>query len=261
MTSPDAIVQVHRDGGVLRLTLDNPTKLNAVDATALTTMAEAVEQAAEDGTTRVTVLTGAGRAFCSGADLAPTTSRVVPGTPSTLEAANRLVTALRSAPQPVLAAVNGPAVGVGCSLVLACDLAIARTSAFFLLSFTKVGLMLDGGATWTLPRAVGRMRAARLAMLTERIPASTAADWGLVSHVTTDEDFDAEVETWVTQLAAGPPLALAHTKAGLRAADTATLIESLDEERRGQELCLSSADYREGASAFRDKRSPRFVGH
>jgi enoyl-CoA hydratase/carnithine racemase len=242
------------------LTLDNPAKLNAVDANALTTMAEAVERAADDGSTRVTVLTGAGRAFCSGADLAPATSRV-PGAPSTLEAVNRLVIALRSAPQPVVAAVNGPAVGVGCSLVLACDLAIARASAFFLLSFTKVGLMPDGGATWTLPRAVGRMRAARMAMLAERIPASTAADWGLVSHVTADEDFDAEVEAWVTQLAAGPPFALTQIKAALRAADTATLIESLDEERRGQELCLSSADYREGAAAFRQKRPPRFVGH
>jgi enoyl-CoA hydratase len=260
MSSPVPIVQVHRDGGVLMLTLDNPAKLNAVNATALTTMAETVEKAADDGSTRVVVLTGAGRAFCSGADLAPTTS-AVPGTPSTLEAANRFVTALRSAPQPVLAAVNGPAVGVGCSLVLACDLAVARASAFFLLSFTKVGLMPDGGATWTLPRAVGRMRAARMAMLAERIPASIAADWGLVSHVTADEDFDAEVEAWVTQLADGPPLALAHTKAALRAADTATLIESLDEERRGQERCLSSADYREGATAFRDKRPPLFVGN
>jgi enoyl-CoA hydratase len=260
MSSPDPFVQVHRDGGVLRLTLDNPAKLNAVNATALTSMAEIVEKAADDGSTRVVVLTGAGRAFCSGADLAPTTS-AVPGAPSTLEAANRLVTALRSAPQPVLAAVNGPAVGVGCSLVLACDLAIARASAFFLLSFTKVGLMPDGGATWTLPRAVGRMRAARMAMLAERISASTAADWGLVSHVTADEDFDAEVAACVTQLAAGPPLALAQTKAALRAADASTLLETLDVERRGQELCLSSADYREGATAFRDKRAPRFVGH
>lgn len=247
---------VVREGDVLRLTFDKPDRLNALTADMIHAAADAVDAAAGDGT-RVIVLTGSGRAFSSGADVGP--DGAAPGF-DTLDAANRFTLALTSSPLPVVAAVNGIAAGVGCSFALAADLTVARESAAFMLAFTKIGLMPDGGASLLVPAAVGRARAARMALLAEKVSATQAAEWGLIAEVVSDDAFDARIDQLVEQLAAGAPLAYAATKRVLRAATLADLPAILDAERAGQGPLLESADFAEGIAAFQEKRPARFTG-
>ena len=247
---------VVREGNVLRLTFDKPDRLNALTADMIHAASDAVDAAAGDGT-RVIVLTGSGRAFSSGADVGP--DGAAPGF-DTLDAANRFTLALTSSPLPVVAAVNGIAAGVGCSFALAADLTVARESAAFMLAFTKIGLMPDGGASLLVPAAVGRARAARMALLAEKVSATQAAEWGLIAEVVSDDAFDARIDQLVQQLAAGAPLALAATKRVLRAATLAELPEILAAERAGQGPLLESADFTEGVAAFQEKRPARFTG-
>jgi enoyl-CoA hydratase len=247
---------VVREGDVLRLTFDKPDRLNALTADMIHAAADAVDAAAGDGT-RVIVLTGSGRAFSSGADVGP--DGAAPGF-DTLDAANRFTLALTSSPLPVIAAVNGIAAGVGCSFALAADLTVARESAAFMLAFTKIGLMPDGGASLLVPAAVGRARAARMALLAEKVSATQAAEWGLIAEVVSDDAFDARIDQLVQQLAGGAPLAYAATKRVLRAATLADLPEILAAERAGQGPLLESADFAEGIAAFQEKRPARFTG-
>lgn len=247
---------VVREGNVLRLTFDKPDRLNALTADMIHAASDAVDAAAGDGT-RVIVLTGSGRAFSSGADVGP--DGAAPGF-DTLDAANRFTLALTSSPLPVIAAVNGIAAGVGCSFALAADLTVARESAAFMLAFTKIGLMPDGGASLLVPAAVGRARAARMALLAEKVSATQAAEWGLIAEVVADDAFDARIDELVEQLAAGAPLAYAATKRVLRAATLADLPAILDAERAGQGPLLESADFAEGIAAFQEKRPARFTG-
>lgn len=247
---------VVREGNVLRLTFDKPDRLNALTADMIHAASDAVDAAAGEGT-RVIVLTGSGRAFSSGADVGP--DGAAPGF-DTLDAANRFTLALTSSPLPVIAAVNGIAAGVGCSFALAADITVARESAAFMLAFTKIGLMPDGGASLLVPAAVGRARAARMALLAEKVSATQAADWGLIAEVVADDAFEARIEELVEQLAAGAPLAYAATKRVLRAATLADLPAILDAERAGQGPLLESADFAEGIAAFQEKRPARFTG-
>lgn len=249
-------LRVERAGDVLRLTFDKPDRLNALTADMIHAAADAVDAAAGDGT-RVIVLTGSGRAFSSGADVGP--DGAAPGF-DTLDAANRFTLALTSSPLPVVAAVNGIAAGVGCSFALAADLTVARESAAFMLAFTKIGLMPDGGASLLVPAAVGRARAARMALLAEKVSATQAAEWGLIAEVVADDAFDARIDQLVEQLAAGAPLAYAATKRVMRAATLADLPAILDAERAGQGPLLESADFAEGIAAFQEKRPARFTG-
>lgn len=253
-------VVIERDGAVLRITWNRPETMNGVTAPILAAAADAVESVADDPAIRVIVLTGAGRGFCSGADLAAGMVEHGGPTPDTLEVANRIVSALRTSPKPVVAAVNGPAAGVGVSLALAADLVVARESAFFLLAFTRIGLMPDGGATALVGAAIGRARAARMALLAERIPAPQALEWGLISHVVPDDSFDEGVAEVVAALVAGPPLAYAETKAALAETSLALLDAALERERAGQTRLLGSADFAEGVAAFLEKRPPGFTG-
>jgi enoyl-CoA hydratase/carnithine racemase len=248
------IVEIQSD--ILRITFDRPDRLNSLSAEILSAVADAVDAAPANGA-RVIVLTGSGRAFSSGADVGA--DGAPPGL-DTLDAANRLVTSITLAPAPVVAAVNGIAAGVGCSIALAADLAIATESAGFMLAFTKIGLMPDGGASMFVPAAAGRARAMRMALLAEKISAKTAADWGLIAEVVPDTEFAAAVEKIVLHLASGPPLALAATKRVLNAATISSMSGILQAEREGQEPLLASADFAEGMAAFQGKRAAEFTG-
>jgi enoyl-CoA hydratase/carnithine racemase len=249
-------LRVDRQDGVLRITFDRPDRLNSLTAEIIHAVADLVEAADTDGT-RVIVLTGSGRAFSSGADVGP--DGAPPGL-DTLDAANRLTMAITHSPVVVVAAVNGVAAGVGCSFAVAADLAIAKESAAFMLAFTKIGLMPDGGASLLVPAAIGRARAARMALLAEKVSATTAAEWGLIADVVPDAEFEARIEALAAQLAAGPPLAYAATKRTLNAATLSLLEAILRAERDGQEPLLASADFAEGMAAFQGKRPAVFTG-
>ena len=257
MTTPPHLL-VERTDGVARLTFNRAERLNALTAELLSETAAAVEGFGADPQVRVLVLTGAGRAFSSGADLSR--SAVAGPQGVTIDAANRLIRAVRAAPQPVIAAINGPAVGVGCSIALAADLTVARESAYLLLAFTRVGLMPDGGATALLPALIGSARAARMAMLAERIPATQAADWGLLSHVVPDSDFEAETDSITAQLATGPTAAHTRIKRAFNKTALTHLESALQFEREAQAELFETEDVREGVAAFAAKRPPRFLG-
>ena len=250
---------VHREDGVLRLVLDRPDRLNAVTAAMLHGLADQVEAVAADASVRVVVLTGSGRAFCSGADLAGDgiDPRSLPS-PPTLDAAERLVHGLQAAPQPVVAAVNGPAVGIGCSIALACDLVVAAESAYFLLSFTNIGLMPDGGATLLVPSSIGRALAMEMALVPERVPAAQARQWGLIHRAVPDADLDGAVSALVARLAAGPRDAQAAAKRAVNHATLPGLDAALARERAGQVELLRTADFAEGVAAFAARRPPAF---
>lgn len=246
--------------GVLRLTLDRPETLNALTAEMADAFAATLERAQGRDDVRVVLLTGAGEAFCSGADLSGPDAHENFDV-SALDRANRIVRAIVALDQPVVAEVGGVAAGVGCSIALAADLAVVAPSASFVLAFTRIGLMPDGGATATVAAAVGRARAMRLALLGEPLPAEEAYDAGLVSHLVGPyEELQEVVGPLVSRLAAGPPLAYAATKRAVNAATLDGLEDALDRERAGQTLLLRTADVAEGMRAFAEKRRPRFTG-
>lgn len=241
---------------VLRIAFNRPQSLNALTTGMMNRAADAIEASAGDSGVRTVLLTGTGRAFSAGAAL----SAGEKPDADTIDAANRLTTAIRQIPKPVVAAVNGLAAGVGCSFALAADLAIARHSAYFLLAFANIGLMPDGGATALLPATIGRARTARMAMLAERVPAQQAADWGLISHVVPDDAYDSLVDDVVTRLASGPTAAFARMKQAINESSSPHLEQALASERAGQAALFETDDYTEGVAAFLGKRTPRFAG-
>jgi enoyl-CoA hydratase len=172
---------------------------------------------------------------------------------------NRLIRAIVALPHPVVAVVQGPAAGVGVSIALACDVVLASEKAFFMLAFTKIGLMPDGGASALIAAAVGRIRAMRMALLAERLPAAEAFNAGLITAVYPAEDFDAEVDKVIAKLLAGPAVAYAKTKDAINAATLTELDAALEREFRGQSVLLRSPDLIEGATAFQQRRTPNFA--
>ncbi|GAA3164384.1 hypothetical protein GCM10020255_049140 [Rhodococcus baikonurensis] len=197
--------------GVLRLTFDRPKRMNAIDLPTMSAFAAAVRDGGADPAVRTIVITGSGRAFCTGADLAA--AAVNPADPKVvMDAATSLIRAVTSAPVPVIAAVNGPAAGVGVSIALAADLTYAASSAYFLLSFVNIGLMPDGGASALVPAAIGRARAAEMALLGERVSADDAERFGLVSRTVSDEDFATHPVDRRSNVQGSPPCPRTHQK-------------------------------------------------
>jgi enoyl-CoA hydratase len=233
--------------GVLTVTINRPESLNALTADVLNGIADAMTAA------------GAGRGFSSGADISPDRGGVDTVPMETLDAADRAVRSITAVPHPVVALVHGPAAGVGVSLALACDVVLASEKAFLLLAFTKIGLMPDGGASALVAAAIGRIRAMRMALLAERISASDALEWGLVSAVYPAESFDANADKVVATLAAGPAVALAKTKDAINAATLSEFDAALRREYDGQSQLLQAADVREGMRAFQERRAPKFT--
>ncbi|MBU9766337.1 enoyl-CoA hydratase [Mycobacterium sp. TNTM28] len=253
-------VTVSLEDGVLSVTLNRPDSLNSLTQRMLVAVSEAIELAATDPNVRVVRLGGAGRGFSSGAGLSEEDQDAKAGTPeSVLDAANRAVAAIVTLPKPVVAAVHGPAAGVGVSLALACDVVLASEAAFFMLAFTKIGLMPDGGASALVAANIGRIRAMRLALLAERLTAAEAYDWGLVSGLYPADEFDAAVDKAVAKLRSGPAVALRKTKQAVNAATLTELEGAFAREREGQLQLLVSADFHEGAKAFQQNRRPEFT--
>src|SRR6202011_1579340 len=259
--APVAGLDVTLTDGVLSVTIDRPDSLNSLTIPVITGIADAMERAATDPEVRVVRLGGAGRGFCSGAGISAddmSGSGGVPPDEIVLEI-NRLVRAVAAVPPPVVAVVQGPAAGVGVSLALACDVVLASDKAFFMLAFTKIGLMPDGGASALIAAAVGRIRAMRMALLAERIPAVEAHEWGLVTAVYPADQFDAEVDKVVAMLVSGPVVALRKTKNAINEATLTQLEAALEREKQGQLVFIESNDFREGTKAFQQRRPAKFT--
>ena len=253
-----ALVKVEIEGGVHRITLYRPEVMNALNRAMRVELLAAL-RAGHAG--RVIVLTGAGRGFCSGQDLTDADGLDAAGFEAILnEEYVPMIRAITEAPVPVIAAVNGAAVGAGANLALACDLVIAAESAVFVQAFTRIGLIPDAGGTSFLPRRVGLQRAMGAALLAEPVPARQAADWGMIWEAVPDERFAEVVTARATKLASGPTGAYAALKQALRGAFDQSLEAQLAVEARLQGACGASADFREGVAAFLEKRAPRFSG-
>lgn len=261
MSDPTVLLSVQ--AGVARITLNRPDKLNSFTRAMHLELREAIAIIANDPGVRAVVLTGSGRGFCAGQDLADLSFE--PGNMTDLgalvdELFNPLVRSLQAMRKPVIARVQGIAAGAGANLALGCDFVIAGRSASFLQAFINIGLIPDSGGTHLLPHRVGVARAMGLAMLGEKLPAAEAEAWGLIWKCVDDDQLDAEVDRLAARLANMPTKALAAAKHAIRASLTQTLDASLDLERDLQADLSASHDYLEGVQAFLQKRPPRFEG-
>ncbi len=258
--TPVAGLSVTLSDGVLAVTIDRSDSLNSLTVPVITGIADAMERAATDPEVKVVRLGGAGRGFCSGAGISADDVSETGLSPDEIVCEiNRLIRAIAAVPHPVVAVVQGPAAGVGVSLALACDIVLASESAFFMLAFTKIGLMPDGGASALMAAAVGRIRAMHMALLPERLPATEALSWGLVSAVYPADEFEAEVDKVIARLSAGPVAAFGKTKLAINAATLTSLDPALQREYEGQAVLLRSHDFVEGTKAFQQRRAPEFT--
>ncbi|MCU9846644.1 enoyl-CoA hydratase-related protein [Defluviimonas sp. WL0024] len=245
--------------GVAVVTLDRPAVMNALNTTMRAEITDAVGRA--DGTVRVIVLTGSGRAFCSGQDLGDRAAGSDFDLERTLaEEYEPMLRAILAARVPVIAAVNGAAAGAGANLALAADVVIAAESASFIQAFTRIGLIPDAGGTFALPRLVGMARAMGAALFAEKVTARQAADWGMIWEAVPDDAFEARWKARAEALAAGPTEAFVRVKQALRASLGNDLDAQLALEARLQGECGRTADFAEGVAAFLEKRPARFRG-
>ncbi len=257
-------VLVSLEAGVLSLTLNRPEKLNAFNPDMHQALRQGLERAAAETEVRAVLLTGAGRGFCAGQDLA---ERDVSAGAAPIDLSvslgsnyNPLVRRLRELPKPVVCAVNGVAAGAGANIALACDLVLAARSARFVQAFSRIGLVPDSGGTYFLPRLVGTARAMGLSMLAESIGAEQAEQWGLIWKAVDDDRLGNEALALARRLASGPTKGYGLLKKALNASSGNSLDAQLDLERDLQREAGFTEDYREGVSAFKEKREPRFKG-
>jgi 2-(1,2-epoxy-1,2-dihydrophenyl)acetyl-CoA isomerase len=259
-------VELERRDAAAIIRLNRPEALNAWNATLGDELLDAVRAVGADDAVRAVCITGAGRAFSSGADLRELASRPLTAegfidvyTPLTT-VYHPILTGLRTMPKPVLAALNGPAVGIGCSLALCCDLVVAAESAYLSLAFARIGLAPDGGVAALVAARVGGGRAAEMALLGERVSASTALRWGLVNEVLPDLEFQLGADALLHRLATGPTRSYAGSKRQLNAWLYAGWEQQLELEARLQQELAASSDFAEGVAAFLDKRGADFRG-
>ncbi len=252
------------EGGVARLTLNRPDRLNSFTVQMHADVADALSKVESDASIRVLLLTGAGRGFCAGQDLSD--RAVAPGADgvdlgeSLENRYNPLVRRIIALQKPVICAVNGVAAGAGANIAFAADIVLAAKSAKFIQSFSNIGLVPDSGGTWILPRLAGHARALGLALTGEPLLAEKAEEWGLIWRAVDDGDLAAEAGKLAAKLASGPTKGLAAIKLAMRKGWLATLDEQLDLERDLQRELGRSSDYKEGVAAFGEKRPPKFTG-
>jgi 2-(1,2-epoxy-1,2-dihydrophenyl)acetyl-CoA isomerase len=257
-------VNLYRRGTSAKIELNRPDRFNAWSDQFSLDLLDATRVVAGDPDVRAVLITGAGRAFSSGADLKEGAELAKQGDfdPYRVltERYHPIITSIRLMPKPVVAAVNGPAVGIGLSLALACDLVVAAESAYFLLAFVNIGLVPDGGSSVLVPSRIGFARAAELAILGEQLPAPKALDWGLINRVWADGEFAAECDALLDRLAAGPTRSYAGTKRQLNRWLYEQMDGQLEFEAGIQREMAATADFAEGLASFGDKRPPRFTG-
>lgn len=256
-------IELEREGDVAVIRLNDPATLNAVTLATIEEIGAALDEIT--GSARAMVLTGAGRAFCSGANLSGGMgggpSDGLPDAGRSLEThINPLMLRLRDLPFPWVSAVKGSAAGVGCSLALAADLVVAGESAFFLQAFARIGLVPDGGSSWLLAKGVGRARAMEMMLLGERIPAAKALEWGMINRLVPDEQVMPTALDLAKALAAGPTQSLAMIRRMAWSAADASFEDAIATERKNQRDAGRTADHREGVAAFLAKRPARFTG-
>lgn len=256
-----AMIETERRGDVLVITLNRPDRLNAAPPAMFDQIAGAI--GALDGA-RAVLLCGAGRAFCSGADVAGGALSADDPASATYRALtehyNAALLKLAAIDVPLVSAVRGPAAGIGSSLALAADLCIASDTAYFLQAFVNIGLVPDGGASWMLPRLIGRARAMELMLLGEKLPAAKALEWGLIHRVVADDALDAEAFALAERLAAGPTRAMGAIRRNAAFALESTYAEAMVREAEAQRDIRTTHDAMEGGMAFLQKRKPNFTG-
>jgi len=262
-------ILTEQDGAILTLTLNRPERRNPItDLVMVDALVDALEAADADPAVRVVILTGAGKAFCSGGDLRQMQAgpeSLIGDTPEATadnyrKGIQRIPLAIEALRVPVIAAVNGAAIGAGCDLTCMCDLRVASTSAVFAESFVKLGLIPGDGGAWLLPRIVGFSRAAEMALTGDKIDAETALAWGLVSRVVTPEELLPTCHALAQRIAANPPGAVGLARKMLRQACDQTLVEALNSAASNQGSAHQSRDHREAVEAFLEKRTPHFTG-
>ena len=258
------VLLVERDAGVATLTLNRPESMNSLSVELKEALLDATRDVSADPSVRAVVLTGSGRGFCVGQDLREHVGLLEAGDPAPLATVrvhyNPLLKTLAAVPKPVIAGVNGMAAGAGAGLAFACDFRIASHGAGFLLAFANVGLTLDSGVSWTLPRLIGHARATALAILAEPITAEAALEMGLVNAVVEPERLLPAVQELAARLAAGPTAAYAAIKASLAYAASTDLAGALEKEDELQTAMGASEDHRNSTAAFVKKEKPTFIG-
>jgi len=263
--SDDGSVTTSRDGDVLRLTLDRPSRHNALSHSMIDALVAILTDATADDSLRAIHVRGAGTDFCAGADWVatnssgqrPRTGDLVRRIPHT---ANRVIELVQTIQLPVVCSVRGWAVGLGCNLALAADFTVAADDAVFWEPFVGRGFSPDSGSTWLLPRLIGVARAKEMLLLGEKVSASDAAEWGLVHRCVSASELEAVAEELVSRLASGPTVAIGLAKQAINYGQHATLQQAMTQELFNLELSCRTTDFKEGLAAFRDKRTPRFGG-